>query len=82
MISITEALPDARFPNFKGIMAAKKKPFETLTLADLGVAVSEESRSIVISVAQRPARTAGIKIADEGDAGQQLADFLAKNQLI
>ena len=31
------ALPDARFPNFKGIMAAKKKPFETLTLADLGV---------------------------------------------
>lgn len=82
VISITEALPDARFPNFKGIMAAKKKPFETLTLADLGVAVSEESRSIVISVAQRPARTAGIKIADEGDAGQQLADFLAKNQLI
>ena len=37
MISITERLPDARFPNFKGIMAAKKKPFETLTLADLGV---------------------------------------------
>ena len=31
VISITEALPDARFPNFKGIMAAKKKPFETLT---------------------------------------------------
>ena len=36
VISITEALPDARFPNFKGIMAAKKKPFETLSLADLG----------------------------------------------
>ena len=36
VISITERLPDARFPNFKGIMAAKKKPFETLTLADLG----------------------------------------------
>ena len=37
VISITERMPDARFPNFKGIMAAKKKPFETLTLADLGV---------------------------------------------
>ena len=83
VISITEALPDARFPNFKGIMAAKKKPFDTLSLADLGLAPDEEAnRSIVISVAQRPARTAGIRIEDEGDAGQQIADFLARNQLI
>jgi electron transfer flavoprotein beta subunit len=37
VISITEALPDARFPNFKGIMAAKKKPFETVSLDDLGI---------------------------------------------
>ena len=37
VISITERLPDARFPNFKGIMAAKKKPFETVTLEDLGI---------------------------------------------
>ena len=37
VISITEALPGPRFPNFKGIMAAKKKPLETLTLADLGI---------------------------------------------
>ncbi|MEQ1738058.1 MAG: electron transfer flavoprotein subunit beta/FixA family protein, partial [Rhodoglobus sp.] len=82
VVSITEALPDARFPNFKGIMAAKKKPFETLTLADLSIAPSEEARSIVISVTQRPARTAGTIITDEGDAGQQLADFLATNKLI
>lgn len=83
VISITEALPDARFSNFKGIMAAKKKPFETWSLADLGLALDEEAnRSIVISVAQRPARTAGIRIEDEGDAGQQIADFLARNQLI
>ena len=37
VISITEALPEARFPNFKGIMAAKKKPFEVIGLADLDV---------------------------------------------
>ena len=83
VISITEALPDARFPNFKGIMAAKKKPFDTLTLADLGITVDDEAnRSIILSVAQRPARAAGIRIEDEGDAGRQIADFLAENQLI
>lgn len=82
VVSITEALPDARFPNFKGIMAAKKKPFETLALADLGAGPGDEAHSIVISVAERPARAAGITIVDEGDAGTQLAEFLAKNQLI
>ncbi|WP_322411052.1 electron transfer flavoprotein subunit beta/FixA family protein [Microbacterium invictum] len=84
VVSITEALPDARFPNFKGIMAAKKKPFETLGLADLGLdaADPEASRSIVISLAERPPREAGVKIVDEGDAGQKLADFLAENRLV
>ena len=47
VISITEALPDARFPNFKGIMAAKKKPFETLSLADLGVD-AEDHRGVAL----------------------------------
>ena len=81
--SITERMPDARFPNFKGIMAAKKKPFETVTLADLGVATDDESvsRSIVISVAERPARAAGVKIVDEGNAGEQLAEFLIAQKL-
>lgn len=83
VISITEALPDARFSNFKGIMAAKKKPFDTLALSDLGLALDESaSRSIVLAVAQRPARTAGIKIDDDGDAGQQIAEFLSQNRLI
>ena len=83
VISVTEALPEARFSNFKGIMAAKKKPFDTLSLADLGISVDEAaSRSIIISAAKRPPRTAGIRIEDDGDAGRQIADFLTKNQLI
>ena len=83
VISITERLPDARFPNFKGIMAAKKKPFETLTLADLAVEPEshEWSRSIVIGLTEKPPRTAGVKITDEGDAGEQLAAFLIQNRL-
>ncbi len=84
VISITEALPDARFPNFKGIMAAKKKPFETVTVADLGVDADPGARpwSIMTAIAAKPARAAGTKIVDEGDAGTQLAEFLIQNRLV
>ncbi|KAA9132218.1 electron transfer flavoprotein subunit beta/FixA family protein [Microbacterium caowuchunii] len=84
VISITEALPDARFPNFKGIMAAKKKPFETVTVADLGVDADPGARpwSIMTAIAAKPARAAGTKIVDEGDAGAQLAEFLIQNRLV
>jgi electron transfer flavoprotein beta subunit len=83
VVSITEALPDARFPNFKGIMAAKKKPLETWTLADLGVDPEDAgaSRSIMTEVSEKPPRAAGVKITDEGDAGQKLAEFLIQNRL-
>jgi electron transfer flavoprotein beta subunit len=84
VISITEALPDARFPNFKGIMAAKKKPVEVLSLADLEVSAdpSEAPRTIMTAVAEKPPRAAGIKITDEGDAAQQLVDYLVENRLV
>lgn len=84
VISITEALPDARFPNFKGIMAAKKKPFEVLTLEDLGIDPHDPdaSRSIVIGLSEKPPRQAGTKIVDEGDAGEKLAEFLIQNRLV
>ncbi|MFI8632631.1 electron transfer flavoprotein subunit beta/FixA family protein [Microbacterium sp. NPDC077663] len=83
VISVTEALPDARFANFKGIMAAKKKPFETLSLADLEVDVDPASapQSIMTAIAQKPPRQAGTKIVDEGDAGEKLAAFLIENRL-
>lgn len=84
VISVTEALPAARFPNFKGILAAKKKQLETITLADIGVEVDEESvgRSILIAVAKRPARQAGMKFIDEGDAADQLVEFLVASRLV
>jgi electron transfer flavoprotein beta subunit len=83
VISITERLPDARFPNFKGIMAAKKRPFETLSLEDLAIDPDDAtaSRSIMIGVSEKPPRQAGTKIVDEGDAGQKLAEFLVANRL-
>ena len=84
VISITEALPEARFPNFKGIMAAKKKPLEVLSLADLDVAVDPASTpyTVMTTVAEKPPRAAGVKITDEGDAAAQLVEFLAQNRLV
>lgn len=83
VVSITESLPDARFPTFKGIMAAKKKPVETLSLADLGVDGErlDTPRSIMTAVAERPPRGAGTVIVDEGDAGERLAEFLIAAKL-
>lgn len=84
VISITEALPDARFPNFKGIMAAKKKPFETLSASDLGIDPQDFSvaASIMTAIAEKPPRTAGVKITDEGDGGTKIAEFLIENRLV
>ena len=64
-------------------MAAKKKPFETLSLDDLSVAAADPlaARSIVVSLAKKPPREAGVKIVDEGDGGQKLADFLVSQRL-
>jgi electron transfer flavoprotein beta subunit len=84
VISVTERMPDARFASFKNIVAAKKKPYATLTLADLGVDSADESaaRSIVVAVAPRTARQAGTKIIDDGTAAEKLADYLAQNRLV
>ncbi len=84
VISVTEAMPDARFPNFKGIMAAKKKPLEVVSLDDLGVSADPAvaPRSIMTAVSEKPPRAAGVKIVDEGDAAQQLVDYLVQNRLV
>ena len=83
VISITEALPDARLPNFKGIMAAKKKPFETLSAADLGIEPDDltVALSIMTAIAEKPPRAAGVKIVDAGDGGTRIAEFLIENRL-
>ncbi|MEO7147941.1 MAG: electron transfer flavoprotein subunit beta/FixA family protein [Terrimesophilobacter sp.] len=86
LVSVTEQIAEARFPNFKGIMAAKKKPVEKLALSDLGLdaatAGGENSFSVVKDVAPRPPREGGTIIKDDGTGAQQLADFLASAKLI
>lgn len=88
VVSVTEKLPDPRFPALRGIMNAKKKPVEQLTLDDLplaevGAALDETAapRSIMTAVTERPPRAAGTIITDEGDAGERIAAFLAERRL-
>ncbi|MEO6792064.1 MAG: electron transfer flavoprotein subunit beta/FixA family protein, partial [Ornithinibacter sp.] len=86
VVSVTEQIADARFPNFKGIMAAKKKPVETWSLADLGVDPSlvglGAAWTSVVSFAQRPPRQQGQLVKDEGDGGTKLAEFLVSQKFI
>ncbi|MFE7415464.1 electron transfer flavoprotein subunit beta/FixA family protein [Streptomyces laurentii] len=86
VVSVTDQSGEARYPSFKGIMAAKKKPVEELDLDDLGIDADEvglaNAWTLVDSVAARPARTQGTIVTDEGDGGKQLAAFLSGQKFI
>jgi electron transfer flavoprotein beta subunit len=86
LVSVVEKINEPRYPSFKGIMAAKKKPVETLSLADLGVDAAavglDGSWSAVKDFAARPPRTAGTIVTDEGDGAAKLADFLSAQKFI
>ncbi|GAA1498357.1 electron transfer flavoprotein subunit beta/FixA family protein [Paeniglutamicibacter kerguelensis] len=80
VLTVTEGFDEARFPNFKGIMGAKRKPVATLSASELGV--GSTPRSSVLDLAERPARAAGRKIVDGGAAAAELVDFLTAQRLI
>ncbi|WP_406349317.1 electron transfer flavoprotein subunit beta/FixA family protein [Streptomyces sp. NBC_00144] len=88
VVSVTDQSGEARYPSFKGIMAAKKKPVEELGLDDLDIESERVglagSWSAVQAVAARPARVAGtiIKDEDEGEGAKRLAEFLAAQKFI
>ncbi|HEX4060486.1 MAG TPA: electron transfer flavoprotein subunit beta/FixA family protein [Streptosporangiaceae bacterium] len=86
VVSVVEKINEPRYPSFKGIMAAKKKPVETLGLADLGIEADQVglagASTEVVSFAQRPPRQAGTVVKDEGDGGAKAAEFLAAQKFI
>jgi electron transfer flavoprotein beta subunit len=86
VVSVTDQSGEARYPSFKGIMAAKKKPVETLDLEDLGVDAGEVGLdgafTRVESATERPPRTRGEIVTDEGDGAKLLAAFLADRKFI
>ena len=86
VVSVVEKINEPRYPSFKGIMAAKKKPVETLSLADLGIDASQvglaAAATEVVDFAQRPPRAAGTIVKDDGDGGIKAAEFLAAQKFI
>ena len=86
VISVGEKINEPRYPSFKGIMAAKKKPVSTIGLADAGIDASEvglaNALSLVTSASPKPPKSAGEKIEDEGDGGSKIAAFLVSQKLI
>ncbi|MFC5500776.1 electron transfer flavoprotein subunit beta/FixA family protein [Lysinimonas soli] len=86
VVSVNEQIAEARYPSFKGIMGAKKKPVEVLGVAALGLDAAEtgaeHSWSIVREVTPRPPRSGGTIITDDGTAAAQLTDYLAASKLI
>jgi electron transfer flavoprotein beta subunit len=87
VLSVTDQSGEARYPSFKGIMAAKKKPLETYSLGDLGVDASQVGLDAawtqVLETTERPPRTAGEIVTDEdGSGATALAEFLAAKKFI
>ncbi|MDT0490081.1 electron transfer flavoprotein subunit beta/FixA family protein [Streptomyces griseus] len=86
VVSVTDQSGEARYPSFKGIMAAKKKPVQSLDLDDLDLDADlvglAGAWTAVDSATERPARTAGTVVKDEGEGGRQLAEFLAGQKFI
>ena len=86
LVSVTDQINEPRYPSFKGIMAAKKKPVETWSLADLGVDAGQvgqaNSWTEVLETTKRPPREQGEIVKDEGDGGTKLAEFLAAQKFV
>lgn len=87
VLSVTDQSGEARYPSFKGIMAAKKKPLETYSLSDLGVDAEQVGLAVawtqVEDTTQRPPRSQGEIVTDEdGSGAQALTDFLASKKFI
>ena len=86
VVSVNEKINEPRYPSFKGIMAAKKKPVTTLSLADAGLDASQVGAAAaltsVVSATPKPPKSAGEKVVDDGDGGTKLAAFLVAQKLI
>ena len=86
VVGVVEKINQPRYPSFKGIMAAKKKPLTTLSAADVGLDAGSVglagAASTVVDAQPAPPRQSGTVVKDEGDGGVKIADFLASQKLI
>jgi electron transfer flavoprotein beta subunit len=86
VVAVSDAINEPRYPSLKGIMGAKKKPQDVLSLADLGVDASRAgeagSRTVVLELSAPPPRGESRKIEDDGSAADAIVEFLAERKLL
>jgi electron transfer flavoprotein beta subunit len=86
VVAVSDAINEPRYPSLKGIMGAKKKPQETLALAELGVSPHEAgeagSGTVVRELKQPPPRSESVVVEDDGSAPQRIVDYLAEQKLV
>jgi electron transfer flavoprotein beta subunit len=86
VIAVSDAINEPRYPSLKGIMGAKKKPFETISVSDTGVDAGDAgeagSKTEVLALGNPPARGDARKIEGDANAAQAIVDFLAEKRLV
>jgi len=86
VIAVSDAINEPRYPSLKGIMGAKKKPQETLSLGDLGVDAGDAgeagSRTEVYALGDPPARGDTVKLEDDGSAAEKIVQFLLEKKAL
>jgi electron transfer flavoprotein beta subunit len=86
VVAVSDAINEPRYPSLKGIMGAKKKPQEQVSLADLGVDAGQAgeagSKTVVLSLGAPPSRGDSRKIEDDGSAAEKIVEFLVEKRLI
>ncbi len=86
VVAVSDAINEPRYPSLKGIMGAKKKPQDVLTLADLGLDGAEAgeagSGTTVLALGEPPSRGDARKIEGDSNAAQAIVDFLAEKRLL
>ena len=84
LITVTAGVVEPRYPSFKGIMAAKSKPIETMTASDLGITAVgwSGSNQKIVKVVQAEARQAGQIFEDDGESHGKILAFLENLKVI
>jgi electron transfer flavoprotein beta subunit len=86
VVAVSDAINEPRYPSLKGIMGAKSKPQDTVSLADLGLgpdsAGEAGSGTAVLALADPPPRGDALKVEDDGSGAEKIFEFLAERKLV
>jgi electron transfer flavoprotein beta subunit len=86
VVAVSDAINEPRYPSLKGIMGAKKKPQETVSLADLGIEADRAgetgSRTEVYAIGEPPPRGETQKLEDDGSGPEKIVEFLLERKAI